>query len=97
MADGIERDLGYFKGARFFREGGAVMFQFGIDPNNVIGPRLATRRDKLDFPGSWEAFQAEENPENQAPLLDGDGDGKVGGSLPVKRGPGRPPKTDRLR
>lgn len=52
-----ERNIGVVRGASFYRENDQTMFQFGVDPNNVLGPRVATDSDKAQFPGEWAAFQ----------------------------------------
>jgi hypothetical protein len=84
-----ERDIGVVRGAKFFHQAGAVMFTFGVDSNNVLGPRIATDTDKRDFPGEWAAFDAIRN----RPQLDHDGDGRPGGAhAPV----GSHPITERL-
>ena len=80
----IERDVFYHAGARFFEEDGEVMFQFQSDASSSIGPRKAKEADKKDHKGAWDAFN-----EGRLPQLDGDGDGRPGGSLPRR---GRPPK-----
>lgn len=52
-----DRNIGVIRGASFYRDNGETMFQFGVDPNNVLGPRIATDSDKAQFPGEWAAFQ----------------------------------------
>lgn len=59
MNDKLIRDVGFIRGPRFHVEDGVVMFTFGIDPNNVVGPRPATQRDKLGHATAWDAFFAE--------------------------------------
>jgi hypothetical protein len=91
MAD-LERELGPPKGAKFFRDGEDVMFTFGVDPNNIIGPRIATRLDQATYPAEWTAFLEGQH----KPQLDRDGDGRPGGSLPdasKKNRGGRPRKN----
>lgn len=67
-------------GARFFCEGDEVMFEFIVDPNTVIGPRPATRRDQEQHAGAWEEFRRAEG----VSALDRDADGEDGGSLAVE-------------
>lgn len=86
MAD-IERDLGFSFGPKFFRQADEVMFSFGVDPNNVLGPRKATRRDQEEHAEAWSKFVASQ-PLSQ---LDHDGDGRPGGSLPYAGAPAGPP------
>lgn len=53
-----ERDLGAIPGAHFWRDGEAVLFQFVIDPSNIVGPRAATEADQKAHADAWAAFQA---------------------------------------
>lgn len=46
-------------GAHFFRADDGVMFQFVIDPGNVIGPRPATKPDSEKYPEEWARFLAD--------------------------------------
>ena len=64
-------------GAAFWREAGAVLFTFVIDPGNVIGPRAATQGDQEKHPGAWAAFLRSEE---RSPL-DRDAKDGAGGSL----------------
>lgn len=93
MADRPVRDIGFLKGPRFYREDGVVMFIFGIDPSNVLGPRPATKVDQADHAGAWQEFLEKQH----KPQLDRDGDGLPGGSLPdpetIRRRGGRPRKN----
>lgn len=52
----IERTATPAKGARFYRVGEQVMFEFGIDGTNRIGPRPARKADKAEHPGAWSRF-----------------------------------------
>lgn len=70
-------------GARFFREGDEIMFEFVIDPSNIIGPRPATRIDQGRHAEAWEAFRLAEG----VSALDRDADGEDGGSLAVESQP----------
>ncbi len=81
-----DRELGR-NGPVFFKdtETGDVMFQYGVDANNVIGPYKATKADKVNHKGAWESFAAEQSKGDHHPASDGDGDGKPGGSLPTER------------
>lgn len=84
----LERNIGFIRGPRFFTRDDEVMFTFGIDPNNVIGPRAVTEADKREHAAAWSAFMA------SLPQLDHDGDGEPGGSLPApKNRGGRPRKV----
>lgn len=74
-----ERNIGVIRGASFYRENGQTMFMFGVDPNNVIGPRIATTLDKQNYPGDWAAFQLAHP---SKPQLDHDKDGHPGGAHP---------------
>ena len=47
MATKTERDAIPARGARFFRHGEAVMFEFVIDHTNRIGPRPAVKAAHL--------------------------------------------------
>jgi hypothetical protein len=67
-------------GPKFFRDGDAVMFEFVIDSGNVIGPREATRGDQAKHPTAWSAFVEA----GGLDPLDRDGQGGIGGSLPVE-------------
>lgn len=51
-----ERNALPVKGASFWRESGEVIFQFVIDPGNVIGPRPAMKADSEKHPEAWAAF-----------------------------------------
>lgn len=56
------------KGARFWREGGEVMFRFVIDAGNIVGPRLANRTDSENHPHAWGDFVASDRePEPDPP------------------------------
>lgn len=69
------------KGARFYRNAdGHLMFSYRLDAHNVIGPRPATPADISRHNEAFQAFDAEAVTEEIAPV-------------PVKRGPGRPPKV----
>lgn len=52
----IERNVIPSRGARFFREGGEILFEFVIDPTNIIGPRKAKERDSVDHAEAWGLF-----------------------------------------
>ncbi len=68
-------------GATFYRDDeGQLMFQFVVDPSNIIGPRPATRADQEKHAGAWAAFVAAEG----VSALDRDASGSVGGSLPAE-------------
>ena len=54
----LERNVGFQVGPKFSTIKGQVMFTFGIDPNNVIGPRPALTSDYEKYPGEWEAYKA---------------------------------------
>lgn len=86
----FERDLGFVRGASFFRdpETGDVKFRFASDPATVIGPRLARDSDQANYPNEWAAFLASEERSD----LDRDASGGPGGSLPHD-----PPKRGRPR
>lgn len=49
--------------AAFWRENGEVMFQFVIDPGNIVGPRLANKADSENHPEAWFAFTSGDEPE----------------------------------
>lgn len=87
----VSRDLGASVGPAFFEQDGVTMFRFVLDSANIIGPRKATKADKAEHAGAWDAFNV-----GRLPQLDHDGDNRPGGSKPaeepVKRGPRRPPK-----
>lgn len=51
-----ERNAHFTRGPRFYREAGAVMFEFVIDAGNMIGPRLANKPDSEKHPEAWSAF-----------------------------------------
>lgn len=72
-----ERNMLPQVGARFFRDGEQVLFQFVIDSGNMLGPRPATRLDQQKHPGAWAAFAAAEG----VSALDRDASGSEGGSL----------------
>ncbi len=50
------------RGARFYREGEAVMFVRHLDASTREGPRAATEADKAAHPEAWAAFQCEQPP-----------------------------------
>ena len=74
---GLERNVMYKPGASFFEDGGKVMFRYQADSSSVIGPRLATKADKEQFALEWGVFN-----EGRLPQLDGDHNGRPGGSFP---------------
>lgn len=51
--NGIER------GASFFMDGDELMFQFGVDATNAIGPRKATKADREAYPAELARSLAE--------------------------------------
>ena len=59
----IERNIMPKVGPRFFREDDAVMFEFVVDPNNIIGPRRALSTDSAKHQQAWSAFVAGDEPE----------------------------------
>ena len=73
----IEREAIYARGASFSEIDGVVMFTYRSDASSVIGPRIATKADKVQFAGEWRTFN-----EGRLPQLDRDFDGAPGGSLP---------------
>ncbi len=79
-----DRELGRH-GPLFFKDGDTVMFQYGVDANNVSGPYKATESDKAQHKGAWETFAASQSQGDHHPASDGDGDGQPGGSLPESR------------
>lgn len=58
-----ERNAMPVKGARFWREADEVMFEFVIDPGNIIGPRAAFKADSEKYPDEWAAFTRGEEPD----------------------------------
>jgi len=52
----LERNVIPSRGARFFRENGEILFEFVIDPTNIIGPRKAKERDSIDHAEAWGLF-----------------------------------------
>lgn len=78
-----ERNMLPQVGPQFFREGEAVLFQFVIDPGNVLGPRPARREDQANHPGAWAEFCASDG----VSALDRDASGEDGGSLPSSESP----------
>lgn len=54
----IERNALPSRGARFFKDGRKTLFEFVIDPTNVIGPREATKADQDAHPEAWAALKA---------------------------------------
>ena len=76
----IDRETHFQIGPRFFRSAdGLDMFEHRIDSRNLIGPRVATKRDKELNDKLWAEYLAE-----QTVALDQE--------LKPKRGPGRPRK-----
>ena len=56
------------RGARFFLDGEAVMFEFVMDSRSRTAPRLATSEDRDRYPEAWRA--AGEIPEiNPSPIV----------------------------
>lgn len=53
-----ERNIMPKVGPRFFRDGDAVMFEFVVDPNNVIGPRPAYKADSEKHREAFSEFAA---------------------------------------
>jgi len=51
-----ERNIMPKVGPRFFRDGPDVTFEFVVDPNSIIGPRLATEADSEKHPEAWHEF-----------------------------------------
>ena len=96
----LERESIYRPGATFFERDGEVMFQFQADSSSKIGPRKATKADKAEHKGAYDAFN-----QGRLPQLDHDGNGLPGGAKPAIDEPlgganaveapkrrGRPPK-----
>lgn len=55
----IERNVLPAVGPRFFRANdGTVMFEFTVDPNNVIGPRPASPKDRSKHAETYRAFSS---------------------------------------
>lgn len=54
----IERNIMPKVGARFFRDSDEVMFEFVVDPNNIIGPRPATAGDRSAHAEAYRAFSS---------------------------------------
>lgn len=76
----IDRESHFHVGPRFFRAADGIdMFEHRIDSRNLIGPRMATKRDKELNDKLWADYLAE-----QTETLDQE--------LKAKRGPGRPRK-----
>jgi len=44
------------RGARFYREGGQVMFVRHLDASTREGPRAATDEDRVAHPEAWAAL-----------------------------------------
>jgi hypothetical protein len=80
----IERDAIPSIGPQFLEIDGETHFRFVIDPTNIIGPRKATKADKVEHEGAWLAYN-----EGRLTQLDHDKDGVPGGAAPRR---GRPPK-----
>ncbi len=57
-----ERNIMPKVGPRFFRDGDAVMFEFVVDPNNIIGPRPATKADSEKHREAFSEFAAADAP-----------------------------------
>lgn len=100
-----ERSILAVPGAEFFDRDGEEMFQFIIDGGNIIGPRLATKTDKAQYPGEYAAFVQGKNvdlsqsdPERDGGVVDSDANsgrgehGSTGSTAPGPRKPGRPRK-----
>lgn len=62
-----ERNAMPIRGARFWREGDELKFEFVIDPGNIIGPRPALKADSEKYPEAWQAFAAGEAAEAEMP------------------------------
>lgn len=75
----LEREAVYHAGARFFEDGGKVMFEYRPDASTVIGPRVAKKADREAHAIEWRAFNA-----GRLPQLDHDGDGHPGGHAPIR-------------
>lgn len=84
----IERDARPSIGPQFLEIDGVTMFRYVIDSGNIIGPRKATKADRAEHQGAWEAFN-----EGRLPQLDHDNNGQPGGAkAPEAPRRGRPPK-----
>lgn len=60
----IERNVLPAVGPRFFRANdGTVMFEFTVDPNNVIGPRPASPLDRSKHAEVYRAFSSSDTAE----------------------------------
>lgn len=51
------RDVLAVTGPSFWHDGDKLMFQFVIDPTNIIGPRPATEADAKAHPQAWAEFE----------------------------------------
>jgi hypothetical protein len=62
MSAAIDRGAGIPRGPLFFRQGEDLMFQYGVDASNALGPRKAKPSDQADHPGAYNTFlEAEAN------------------------------------
>lgn len=89
----LDRQPVFIRGAHFFKQDDVDMWAFGIDPNNSLGPRKATAKDRKDYPGEWEAYQRSLFNGADPAAFDHDNSGTPGGDIaaaPKRRG--RPPK-----
>lgn len=64
-----ERAAHYTFGARFFKDGDDLMYEFVIDSGNVIGPRPATDADKEKYPREWAEFNGDPLPAEPASAI----------------------------
>lgn len=64
-----ERNMLPSVGPVFFREGDDVLFQFVIDPGNIVGPRLARAQDVRAHGEAFQAFCSEHGPCSEAEML----------------------------
>jgi hypothetical protein len=85
-----ERNMLPLVGPSFFRDGEAVLFQFVIDPGNVIGPRPATDADKIKHAAAWAVFGESDS---GAAMGDGSAEEPVPVVQEAPRRRGRPPKA----
>lgn len=45
------------RGARFYEDGGEIMFVHVLDATSRIGPREATDADRAEHPESWRRYE----------------------------------------
>ena len=76
------------KGAKFYRQGGKLMFVLHIDASTRDGPREATAEDLDAYPDAFAAFEEDDDGGAIGPLARAEADPPPQREVPAKRGKG---------